>query len=366
MDTPSYSRVRLALWSGVGLLGALAALPAILLGAPFWLMRAAVRGLAARMERNHAREGEIMRFDPHLGWRAKPGLDTPYLDRADVSHATTDEDGWPGNGSLEDSEVVAVSDSYGFGYGVGKGECFTELDPNLRIKALACPAYDLAQEVVALRMHAHQLENKLVLWFVYLENDIVQSLWPQHQGRRKPFVRQSSGEGVWAIDADHVRSERWIESVGGRKRGNFADLCSPSGFSERHFSALRHLVEEGLRACRSVSGTQLVVFSIPYLLQLSDAGRERLRARAGDPEGFDPDLPDQRLAGICEDLEIPFIPLSGTLEPGDYRRFDEFHWNARGHRKVSRVVARVHSGWRQGTVEAPGPTPAIPAIPHEP
>jgi len=342
--------MRRIFWLFMAGINTMLALPAALLIIPFLGMRSLVRRASQFFEAEYLGEGEILQYDPVLGWRPKPNLDTHYFDRAGTSYALTDGDGWPGRRPLSQSDVVVLADSYGFGYGVARGECFTDLVPDLRIKAVACPVYDLVQEVLALEAIAPQLRNQLILWFIFPENDIVQSRWPHVEGRRKPMLRRSASTGEWEITTDHVSEAPWLATRDPAGSPGFADLCFEHSFATTHFSATDYLIERAARLVSGIHQCDLVVLSIPYSLQLSQDGRRVLRERAGNPTPFDPELADRQIERSCQRLEVPFTPLSRILKSTDYKEDDEFHWNATGHRKVAGLVRELHERWQSRTL----------------
>lgn len=333
---------------GLPVLGALMALPGLVLVAPFIFMRRMVDKVAEHVEGDVLDEHAIVRFDPELGWSPRPNLDHRYHDRADVSYIRTCAEGLPGRASMAGADVIAVSDSFGFGYGVRKGRSFTELTRGFRMKALACPAYDLVQEALLIHRFRDELEDKLVLWFVYPENDIVQSLRPHYRGRRKPMIRSVEQEPGWRIDTEHVSEKVWIDTESPKRPRGFVDLCTDNPFATRALSATGFVIETVQATLSEVRGCGLVILSIPYALQLSSAGHRQLESLEGAPSDLDPARVDQQLGGMCRDLGLPFVPLSEHLRADDYRRFDRYHWNERGHRKVASVVDGLYRKWKSG------------------
>lgn len=335
---------RLVLALLTSLAGLLLTLPILVLGLPFWLMSAWVALFARLTEPRLAARHELMQFDPVLGWKPRENLDAHYLiPRDDIYPIVTDAAGWPGRASLDDSDVVVVGDSFAYGYGARAGESYAEVDPGLRVKAVACPGYDLLQEMLLLRQLGDSLAGKLVLWFVYPENDLPDILRPQWREYRKPFVRRSARTGTWEVVADHLRPGRWRHSVERDNFRVFAQLCTPGPLADHCYSACAFLLEEAAELCRRVDAT-LVVFSIPNVNQLEASGRRRLAALSSDPGAFDAHYPDRRLAEMCDKAGVRFIPGMSRLQPEDYKRFERFHWTASGHRKVARLLREVRDG----------------------
>jgi hypothetical protein len=328
-----------------GLFGLLLVLPVLIVAFPFQMIGRWVdlrsRGTEAGARAGESEPGLLIQFDPVLGWRPRPSLDAHYaVRRDDIYPIVTDEEGWPGSISLAESEMVVVGDSFAYGYGTRLGEAFWDRAPDLKIKPVGCPGYDLVQEVEALRSLGDRLTGKLVVWFIYLENDIPDCLRPHWRGYRKPFVRSSPATCEWEVISTHIRRERWRHSRIEDNMRTFAAVCGPGALAERYYGACEFLMKEAAEICQRV-GADLRVASIPYVKQLDPRGRQLLASRRDDPASFDAGYPDQRLSGFCRRLEIPYYPMSAFLDRGDYKSMEGIHWNAGGHRKVAEFLRRL-------------------------
>jgi hypothetical protein len=354
------ARVVLAFLAALG--GSIVVLPVVILGLPFWLMAAGVRLFARATEPRLAAKEELMQFHPALAWKPRPDLNAHYLIRRDDIYAVaTDSEGWPGRTSLDESEIVVVGDSFAYGYGARRGEAFWELDSELKIKPVGCPGYDMVQEVEALRQLGSRLAGKLVCWLIYLENDIADSVRPNWRGYRKPFVRRSRETGQWEVFSDHVRQEPWVHSTERANMRIFSALCSPGPLADHFYSACRFLIEEAAAICRAARA-ELVVVTVPNMNQLDRTGRRHLMSLTTSPHSFNPDYPDVRLARICDELRLPFVPAKGRLLASDYKRFERFHWNARGHRKMAGLLRELSVAWKSGMLR-PDPAGVKPPVP---
>ena len=352
--------LRLVLAFPAAILGLALVLPALLLLLPFGLLWA-ITHLFARLVEPAVTGGpvgeDLIEYDPELGWRPGRNLDTHYLVRRDdVYPVVTDSEGWPGRQSLEESEVVAVGDSFVTGYGARKGEAFWERISRFPIKTVGSPGYGMTQELEVIRHLGERLAGKLVFWLVYLENDIPDAMRPHWRGYRKPFVRYSPQSKEWEVVTHHLREEKWRHSGERDNMRSFANLCVPGPFSDLHFSACEFLLGEGAATCRS-AGADLVVATVPNVNQLSHQGHRFLSGMAEDPQAFDPDYPDLRLGESCARLGVPFLPMKGFLEASDYKRLEKFHWSPRGHRKVAGQIERIHDTWRSGRLGERLPSP---------
>lgn len=331
------------------LVAALAAVPCFVLLLPAFAA-AAVLALVARVVGAAARLVEprfvswtdLMIFEPRLGWKPRPNLDARYLaDHDDVFRIVTDADGWPGLRSVEESDIVAIGDSFAFGYGVDPARSFAGIDPTSRVKAVGAPGYSMVHGVRLMERLGTRLAGKLVIWFVYLENDLQDNLVPEMRQYRAPFARRTPAGG-WEIADAHITSQRWTCSDLDRRR-LFPLMCVPGPVAERAYAACDYLLERAATVCAAV-GARLAVLTIPHPMQLTAAGVAQLAASSGRPEATDADLPDRRLAAMCERLAIPFVAGKRHLSRADYKRREGIHWNERGHRRVAMIV-REFARW---------------------
>lgn len=323
-------------------------LPLLLLAAPFLLMSRSVHWFGKITEPAGGDPSSLTRFDPALGWRPSPNLDTHYLVKgADVYPVVTDSDGWPGKLTLDESEIVIVGDSYAYGYCAHKGESFADQLPEIKVKALASPGYDMVQEVLLLQTYAPKLKGKLVLWWIYLENDLPENMRPECDGYRKPFVTESRETGQWEIVTSHIRKEKWRHTIRSNNMETFSHLCAPTPIAERHYAACAHLIAQGAAICREHE-IPLVIMTIPNVNQLSARGQQRLLSYGVAKEAFDPRYPDRRIGEICAKQGIPFVPLLGRLRDSDYQQFERFHWNRSGHAKTAAVIRELWGTWKSG------------------
>ena len=334
--------------------GTLLTLAVALLALPFFVFALLVRGLALAMEPRFIAWNEIIEFDPDLGWKPKSNLDDHYLTlpRDGVYRAVTDSQGWPGRGSLTESRMVVFGDSFASGYGIDNAKSFSEINPALRVKAIGAPAYNMVQELLLMRRFSAQLRGKLVVWFICVENDLIDNLSPHTFGYRTPFVRRTTERG-WEIVTSHINRTKWHHIHRSRPyQGSYlevlAKLCSTNPLSERAYSACEFLISEGKKVC-SEAGSDLVVMTISNVNQLTRRGAAMLAQRSGSSETFDPEFPDKRIGGICDNLRITFMAARTFLDAGDYKKLDP-HWNKRGHERVAKALDSLYQDRsRRGT-----------------
>jgi hypothetical protein len=309
---------------------------------PLWIFSSLVQGLTRRLEPGFLTRNQLFEFDPALGWKWRPNLRTHHL-VVDLYTLTTDANGWPGRVDLADSEVVVFGDSFAAGYGVNAKDAFANL-ARARVKPIAAGGYSMVQELLCMRQLGPLLLGKKVIWLVYQGNDLYDNLMPDLRGYRKPFVREAKSWPGWEIESRHVNASRWPivpeERMHGRNHlPRLADLCGDTFVARRAYGASRYLIAEGKRLCVE-NGADLTVMTVPEAIQLTAAGRARLRALGGAASSFDAQLPDARLEAICLELEVDFVPARAFLDVGCYRT-DDCHWNERGHRRMADAVDRI-------------------------
>ncbi len=324
--------------------------PLLVIGLPFWLAIGLMRWTARQMEPSIKRWQDIFEFDPVLGWKAKGNLDCYVLeDRDDVFHVVTDQFGWAGRATIAESDVIVVGDSHAWGYGMDHAKAFFNLNPGMRIKTIGAPGYNLVQELLLLEQLASQLKGKLVVWFVYIGNDLSDNLNPEDEGYRAPFVRQVQGDSRWEIVTRHLSPAKWTCSNNfelRRVHAVLAALHSETSFAKRAYEACEFLLNRGSRLCRA-AGAELVVLSIPAVETISEPRMQALCAAKSFHAPVDRNLPDRKLNEICTRLGIRYESLTSRLEVRHYKARDD-HWTEEGHRQVAAVLWNLYSQFRSG------------------
>jgi len=325
------------------LVGAVLVLPVAAVALVLFAMARATAWIAARLEPTALAWSELIAYHPGLGWKPRPDLDVHYLADRDpeVFHVVTDADGWPGRGSLAESEIVVFGDSFAFGFGIDAERSFAAgVSP--RVKAIGAPGYNGAQELLAMRELAPALAGKLVVWLVYYGNDLYDNLSPEMSGYRTPFLARpgdgsAGGDGGWEIVTRHVSEKPWTSSGRRETARLLADLHSDTELARRAFSACAYLVEQAREACKH-AGASLVVVGLPTPRTLSAHWLERLAAHASSERPIDPALPDRELSRICQQAGVPFVSGRQHFSAAHYRPVDD-HWNEEGHRVMRQLLA---------------------------
>lgn len=327
--------VRLFLGLAAAMLGVILVAPIVALGLPFMIVASATRFISSLIEPKVIPWQQLIEYEPTVGWKPKANLNA-YANADGVFHLTTDKDGWRGQASLDESDIVVFGDSFAFGYGADDGTFYAECNSSIRVKAIGVNGYNMVQEFLWMERLSTRLKGKLVVWMIYFGNDLYENLQPNLDHYTMPFVRTSNGTRDWEIISEHVGPARWLCTTRRRYYDRLAEICCPTFLSERAFSASEAIIKWGRDLCDQ-AGAELVVMTIPDITQLSPAHMEKLLSVAPDRDAFDPDLPDKRFGRICEKLGVPVVALKHYLGVEDYLQRD-VHWNERGHRKVSQIL----------------------------
>lgn len=296
--------------------------------------------IAARIEPAHVEWGDLIAYDPALGWKPKPDQDVHYLADRDpeVFHVVTDADGWPGRQSLASSDVVCFGDSFAFGFGVDAENSFAADGPGPRVKAIGAPGYNGVQELMLMQQLAPRLAGKLVVWLLYYGNDLYDNLSPEMSGYRTPFLaRSGNADSEWRIVTEHVNESPWTTSGRRETARQLADLHSDTELARRAFSACAHLIEQGREVCKH-AGASLVVVGLPTPRVLSPRWLARIASHASGERTLDPELPDRELARICQQADVPFVAGREHFTADHFRPVDD-HWNESGHRVMRALLA---------------------------
>jgi hypothetical protein len=330
-------------------------IPIIVLVLPFWIVSFLTHAIYRLIQPTISHWDEIIQFEPIIGWKPKNDLNVHYIARdKDICHVRTDSQGWPGTTSLSESTMVVFGDSFAFGYGVDFDTSYAEINPSLRIKPIGAPGYNMVQELLLMRQLSSQLRNRLVIWFICLENDLYDNLLPNKPNfYRTPFVRSPNGRDDWEVVTSHVSPTKWpCASTPRPYYPMLAKLCTQCSLSQRVFSACNFLVKEANVICQQAEA-QLVVVTIPNKNQLSQRGQKFLASYLGEINEFDADFPDQKIGEICRLWNIPFMPSKRVLEASDYKEYDT-HWNEQGNKKIAKMLSHLYESFSSGTFKVRG------------
>jgi len=319
-------------------------LPLMILVLPAWIFVS----LCVTLEKKFISSGtsweDIIQFEPVIGWKPKPNMDdVQYFDPSgDRGSISTDENGWPGSNSIIDSDIVVFGDSFAFGFGSDFKKTYYNLKDSVVIKPIATPAYNMVQDLLLMKRYAEKLKGKLVVLFICMDNDLADNLkYSQSQHYTNPFVRMNNREKDWEIVTSHVQRTKWL--YGEKKSHNalrFANLCIPSAYADRVFSACEYLIKEAEKVCEA-AGAEFLVFTIPDKRQLTKSGMNEFKKQLKSDLLLDPDLPDSKIEQICNKLNLSFIAGKNHLTINDYKIRDS-HWNERGNEKVGTLICNFY------------------------
>ena len=334
----------------VSILAYLLILPVLFILVPIWIFSSLVNSVNALLGMGDFSpwsytpwEG-IVRFEPEIGWVPRANLDTMYLERTgDICSVKTDSEGWPGEPSIEESDVVAFGDSFAFGYGVDSDRAYYSLVKGCKVKPIAVPGYNMVQALMLMRRYSDRLKGKTIVWFICTENDLIENVkaYLPKIGYRTPYIRNIGRSDDWEVVSEHVKEERWLF---GEERANnkqlFAKLCSPTNYAERIYSATKFLIQEAKKLCDEAE-CRMVIFAIPFKDSLSQSGRRNLRKLLADVTSFDTNIPVNKIHDICDQVSVPYISGVSELTLNDYKVRDG-HWNVNGNRKVAKMIGEYH------------------------
>jgi hypothetical protein len=280
---------------------------------------------------------DIIEFSPGIGWKPKPNLDAVYLDKiGDKCSIITDGEGWAGRLSIAEADIVVVGDSFAFGYGAEHKKSYAFVDPEIKIKPLAAPGYNMVQELMLIKKYADKLQGKNLGWFICLENDLYDNMLPYHSTLYStPFVKQNIRENTWQVMREHISetSGNTVLNQGRPYLDFYEKLGSLNILSNRAFSAARYLINKAAQIC-SQNNISLHVIGIPYKDHLKE---DKLFKSSNGQGDFNEDYIDSQFTEICNDFEIPYYSLRNWLTINDYKKYDT-HWNEKGNENIAKFL----------------------------
>ncbi len=322
-----------------GLVAAIVALPLVILLLPLIFVLLATRLASRWIEPPYLSWREVIQFDPHFGWKNRENISGFHLADDGVYRTTTDSDGWRGAASIDGSDVLVFGDSYAFGHASSDQYFFADVNPNLRVKAIGANGYNMVQEYLWIGELAARMRGKLVVWFIYLGNDLADNVEASMEGYRIPFLKEVREAKSWEIVTSHLRASpwpsgarNWLSTFSERR----AKMFVPGPSSDRMFSACEYLIANGADVVQKAGG-RLAVVSIPFKDMLTRKGEQVIKSCLCDASRFDVNYPDSQLAEICAKLALPFVAGRGQLGLEHYRVV-ETHWNVKGSQRVANLV----------------------------
>lgn len=338
---------------------------------------AAVLGLAelaARRLSGPAQGDEqlpMCRPDETTIWRYRPGVDLVYRAPEFDMAVHTDGEGLRAGAAASGETpaaaptVLAIGDSFSFGWGVAADERFTEVAGHAlggrRIVNAGHWMYTFDQQLVLLKALVPRHRPAVVVQGFY---------WPHVRTLAGHRLERTAGGSLAAVrdpalqvDAAGVLRRRsdWIEApplgsrllaLGARallnrdlqrQAARWVDYMQPGSTADADlWSTADALVGETIDWLRA-RGIAYVPFLIPTSVEVGGAGWQHV-GWFGDapPAGVEPGLPTRRLQAMFAARGVPAVDLSPILRRagGDRLYFaQDGHWNRAGHAAVGEALA---------------------------
>lgn len=321
--------------------GIILVIPAIVIILPVWCIGIIIKIFHAGRPRVSSWE-EIIQFDPTLGWRPKKNVKTT-METEGIYRVTTGPDGWRGNYVLDKSDTVVIGDSFVFGQGTDDRDYFASQTKNAKVKPLGAPGYGTAHYLLLLKQLSHELQGKLVIWFVFTGNDYREAIRPTSYGYHFPFAYYDNNTGNYKIRTDNVHPKKLpfnFEKGYKTSMPELADLYHKNYFSDYAFGAFEYLVSEAKNHCEKYRA-KFAIATIPLWWIFDKNAAGKVKRYSSDAAKFSSRYPDERTAEICERLKVPFRAGTDYFVRKDYLSND-FHWSKAGNRKAARIIDKLH------------------------
>jgi len=281
---------------------------------------------------------DITQFDPTLGWRTKPNIQT-WMELDGKYRVTTGTDGWRGNYSFKNCNTVVIGDSFVFGTGANDKDYFARQTESAKVKPLGVPGYGATQYLLLLKNLARELKGKLVIWFIFTGNDYREAIRPTSYGRHSPFVFYDNETKSYKIRTDNVNPKKLpfnFEKGYNTSMPELADLYYKNYLSDYAFGAFEYLAEEAKRHCEE-NGAKFAIATIPLCWVFDKQSARKITCHCSAPERFSPKYPDEQTAAICNRLTIPFRAGTNIFTRNDFLQND-FHFSPLGNRTTAALI----------------------------
>jgi len=279
--------------------------------------------------------------------------------------------------------IVVLGGSFVWGYGVEGADLFTELlarDTGDEVVNLGVPGYGADQALLVWRQLGIQFSPDVVLLVVTPSTDVASVLATERDGRAKPRFRldATSGlemenvpvpqsDGPWNVDeppapeappsalvvaASRSALVATVMKIAGRlparQTGDDAQNVlarTPQAEATRTGVTTLGFLLLGLAADVKAAGAQLVVTSVPTVVQVDDGLRAEL-VRTHPAPAWDFDAPGRAMQDLCRLAGVRYVDLLPDLraaartDPYLYFR-SNLHWTPAGHRVVAATLARA-------------------------
>lgn len=146
---------------------------------------------------------QVIEFDPKLGWRMRPGIQTlvDFVDRERIAVSSNRWGFWDGEWEEHRQpgrcRVACLGDSFTWGLGVSRQERFSDrlasLEAGLEVMNFGMPGYGSDQALLTWRHVARRFQPEVVVLTVF-QNDFADNLFSMRNGRAKPYFRLAGEE----------------------------------------------------------------------------------------------------------------------------------------------------------------------------
>ncbi len=306
------------------------------------------------------------------------GIATDRTYRVDVQF---DRQGFRNDHQIEKAPVIVLGDSFVEGILVKQAEVVaTQLKDKLGVEVanLGQSGYGPQQELLVLQRFGLKLEPKVVLWFFFEGNDLLdvpryerfQRDWDEIKRNRDSFRARSfmrnllfTLEGYTApgLKADNAEAQRRSCLFSGNQSGERTRLyfAFPTGpLSQEDLISVDKVQQQLLEAQKlsSSAGAQFLFIYVPTKLRVYSNNCEFPANGYGNGWQLN-DLP-QKMEVWSRNNGVSFLDLTPALKAraasGELVYFpDDGHWNANGHLAASDAVARYlgSNNWLASTKE---------------
>lgn len=271
-----------------------------------------------------------------FGFRLAPGISLrmrgPEYDVEVATNSLGMRDDEPG--PKTGPRVLLLGDSFAMGYGVERGQLFADLlEKDLRIDVVdaGTGGYEIIQQPRVLAEYGPRLKPDLVLYALYLGNDLAQNdEWEvqadgtlRNRVRQYP-VRQASEVKVVRLVRDFLYGVRQGRS---EKAGEWLPFEGYLGLCEKNLGAeaVKDYAEAGeqlaaLAAEARKQGLPLLVLMLPYRSMVEPDARSSLASKVpGLDERYDLTRPAREIGARMDALGIDHADVTPFLVE-EYRR----------------------------------------------
>ncbi|MBX3464367.1 MAG: hypothetical protein KF830_14455 [Planctomycetes bacterium] len=285
--------------------------------------------------------------DAELGWRMLPGVRKWGDGWSAARPGTTNSLGWRDDEFLPERaagrrRLLALGDSFVFGFGVDQGERFTELleDDRVEVVNLGVCAWGTDQQVLLSERELPRLRPDVVLWVVCVANDLDDIRSERKAGWAKPwFTLDGDRLQLHPPQADWRLGLRTSTHLG-ELMGRVLDAGRPaqsfaSAWRDRDPTPLFRALARRLAAGVEAAGARLLALV------------EHPPSPAPEPAGPLATAVLQALdeAGVASLDLLPVFTAERRHWP--HQRLPCGHWSAAGHRIVADAVRQEleRRGW---------------------